>query len=352
MLFRQLFDRVSCTYTYLIADEPSGEAVLIDPVFEQHERDTALIRELGVTLKYTLDTHVHADHVTAAWLLKQTLGSEIVLSKRYGAEHVDRPVDHGDVLSFGELALEVRATPGHTSGCLTYVLGSHGRAFTGDALLIRGAGRTDFQGGNAQVLYKSIKDQIFSLPATCALFPGHDYRGRTMTTVAEEQAFNARIGGKANEGDFVGFMNNLGLAHPKRIDIAVPANMICGRPEVDEMPPASDWGPVLMTYAGIPRVDPEWVATHRDQVHVLDVRQQEECGNGVIPGAICVELDQVRERASELPADRPIVTVCRSGTRSGQAAVILKQAGFTQVANVVGGMLEWEELSLPLSAPK
>jgi glyoxylase-like metal-dependent hydrolase (beta-lactamase superfamily II)/rhodanese-related sulfurtransferase len=348
MLFRQLFDRVSCTYSYLLGDESTGEAVLIDPVFELHERDAALIRELGLKLKYTLDTHVHADHVTGAWLMREKLGSEIVLSSLYGAENVNVGVRQGDAVSFGDHSVQVRETPGHTAGCLTFVLDDHKTAFTGDALLIRGAGRTDFQEGSAHTLFHSIKDQILTLPEACELFPAHDYKGRTVTTVREEMRFNVRLGGEANEEDFVGFMKNLGLAHPKQIDVALPANMVCGKPE-NAPEEQREWAPIVLNFAGIPEVDPEWVAAHRDTVQILDVRGSvERAREGAIPGSILMPIDEIRAKGESLPKDRPIVTVCRSGMRSGQAAVILRQLGFDRVANVSGGMIEWSELSLPI----
>ncbi len=347
MIFRQLFDPVSCTYTYLLADESTRAAVLIDPVFEFHDRDAALIRELGLDLKFTLDTHLHADHVTGAWLMKRAFGSQIALSARYNAENVDRSVTHGDGVQFGDHAIGVRATPGHTAGCLTFVLPSQNLAFTGDALLIRGAGRTDFQEGDAHVLFRSIKEQILTLPDDCLLYPAHDYQGRTVTTVREELDFNARIGGAANENDFVGYMDNLGLSHPKKIDIAVPANSVCGRP--DHEVPGASWGPVIRTYAGIPQIDAEWVATHADDVQVLDVRGPEELADGIIPGAISIPLDGLRAQVGSLPTKRPLVVVCRSGRRSAQAAVILEAAGL-RTANIAGGMLEWEQLGLPMSS--
>jgi glyoxylase-like metal-dependent hydrolase (beta-lactamase superfamily II) len=211
MIFRQLFDLESSTYTYLLADDQTREAILIDPVFEQFERDRALVHELGLRLLYTLETHVHADHVTAAWRFAEALRSRIALSKRGGAEGADLYVDHGDDVRFGATALAVRATPGHTNGCVTYVAVDRGMAFTGDALLIRSAGRTDFQQGDATSLYRSITQQIFTLPDDCLLYPAHDYNGRTVTTVGEEKRWNPRVGGDANETDFVGYMTNLGL---------------------------------------------------------------------------------------------------------------------------------------------
>ncbi len=230
LVFRQLFDPQSSSYSYLLGDGASRQAVLIDPVFEQVPRDAALVEELGLTLLATLETHVHADHVTGAWLLRGATGSQIMLAKDSGAEGADRYLAQGDEVAFGARRLLVRATPGHTNGCLTFVLEDQSMAFTGDCLLIRGSGRTDFQQGDPAALYHSVHNQIFSLPDRCLIYPGHDYHGRTATSVAEERRFNPRLGGEMGVGDFMLLMNNLKLAEPKLIDIAVPANMRCGAP--------------------------------------------------------------------------------------------------------------------------
>jgi glyoxylase-like metal-dependent hydrolase (beta-lactamase superfamily II)/rhodanese-related sulfurtransferase len=348
VIFRQLIDGRSSTYTYLIADPATGEALLVDPVFEEHSRDAALVRELGLTLRCTVETHVHADHVTAAWLCKERLGSQIVVGRRSGAAGADVLVDDGDRVRFGGRALEVRATPGHTNGCVSLVLDDESLVLTGDSLMIRAAGRTDFQQGDARQLYRSVHERLFSLPSECAVYPGHDYRGRTSSTIGEERAHNPRLGGKRSVDDFCGFMANLGLPHPKQIDVAVPANLRCGRPDG---PIAVDptWGPVTRSFAGVPEVEPEWVGEHLAAVHILDVREPAEQGGelGCIPGAELVPLGELRARLPALPKDRPIVAVCRSGGRSAQAAVILEAAGWTEVANVRGGMIRWRELGLP-----
>lgn len=352
MLFRQLYDSTSSTYTYLLADERTREALLIDPVFEQHERDAALVRELSLTLRYTLETHVHADHVSGGWLMKERFGSDIVVSKHSGAEGADRYVDDGDRIQAGDVRLEVRATPGHTNGCVTYVTADHDMAFTGDALLIRGAGRTDFQHGSARTLFRSVKERIFPLPDRCALYPAHDYRGRTSTTVGEEKAHNPRLGGEASEEDFSLYMDNLGLPHPKQMDVAVPANLKLGRPEPgDPRPKQPGWGPVARSYAGVPEIDAGWVAEHRGELHVVDVRQPDELSGelGHIPGTQHIPLGELRERLHEVPRDKPVVAVCRSGRRSAQAALILESGGYDRVANVTGGMIQWRALGLPVT---
>lgn len=353
LIFRQLFDLASSTYTYLLGDSASRQAIIIDTVFEQHLRDRALVQELGLTLVASLDTHCHADHVTGSWLMQQATGCRIGVSKSYGAAgpEVTLWLDHGDRIDFGNRYLEVRATPGHTSGCLTFVTDDHSLAFTGDCLLIRAAGRCDFQQGNASRLFHSITEQIFSLPDDCLIYPGHDYSGRTVTSVGEEKAHNPRIGGQADERDFVGFMQNMNLPHPKQIAVAVPANLRCGKPDDGKVPHPADWGPVRKSYAGLLEIDPEWVAQHIETVCVLDVRQPEEIDGqlGRIASARVIPLGELKDRIGELPRDRPVIAVCHSGMRSAQATVILREAGFADVANLHGGMILWQQMGLPVA---
>jgi glyoxylase-like metal-dependent hydrolase (beta-lactamase superfamily II)/rhodanese-related sulfurtransferase len=344
LIFRQLFDPASSTYTYLLADRATREAILVDPVFEQVRRDAALICELGLELIWTLETHVHADHVTGAWLLKQRTGSGIAVGAETGATGGDHYLRQGDRIQFGTRWLAVHTTPGHTNGCLTYVLDDKSMAFTGDALLIRGCGRTDFQQGSCANLYRSVHEQIFTLPDECLLYPGHDYRGLTVTSVAEEKAFNPRLGGMLSESDFAGYMANLKLAHPKKLEVAVPANLQCGRPN-DGAPLMSDptWAPLSYSFAGVWEIDPAWVEENPDAITVLDVREPAEYTGplGHIRGAALIPLGQLAARASELPKDKPVVAVCRAGGRSAQATNILREAGLEKVANLPGGMLRW-----------
>ncbi len=225
MIFRQLCDPASSTYTYILGDVASGEALVVDPVLEHWQRDAALLRELGLTPVATLETHVHADHVTGAWWLKREFGCEIAVSAASGAEGADRLLHHGDRVSFGTRHVQVRATPGHTRGCLTYVLDDASLALTGDCLMIRGTGRTDFQQGDAHAMFRSIREQIMTLPGECLIYPAHDYRGLTASSVAEERRLNPRIADRVGEDDFVGYMSNLNLPHPKLLEVAVPANL-------------------------------------------------------------------------------------------------------------------------------
>ena len=350
LIFRQLFDPQSSTYSYLLGDSATGDAILIDPVFEQAARDAALIKELGLKLITTLDTHVHADHVTGAWLLKKRLGGKIAVSAASGAEGADMRLADGDRIGFGGRHITALATPGHTDGCMSFVLDNETMAFTGDALLIRGCGRTDFQQGSAHKLYLSIKTRIFTLPDDCLLWPAHDYRGLTVTSVAEEKAHNPRLGGNISEADFSGYMQNLSLPHPRQIDVAVPANMVCGRP-ADEMHATDDpgWAPLTFTFAGFWEIDPAWVEEHAAELQIVDVRDEDEFTGplGHIEGARLLPLGSLAKRAGELLKDSPVVTVCRAGARSAQAADILKKAGFGKVANMAGGMLRWRAQNLP-----
>jgi sulfur dioxygenase len=349
MLFRQLFDQVSSTYSYLLADEDTREAVLIDSVFEQHARDAALIRELELNLSCVLDTHCHADHVTGAWLMKRAFGSRIGLARAYGAQNVDLLLAHGAAIPFGKHQLEVRATPGHTAGCLSLVTEAQRAVFSGDALLVRGAGRTDFQEGDAARLFRSIREQLFTLPDQCLVYPAHDYDGRIVSTIAEERSFNPRIGGGAREEDFVGYMRNLALPHPKQLAVAVPANLRAGRPETEPSEPAAPWGPIVRTYAGLYEISAEWLARHRHDVHVLDVRSPAELDGelGHLDGAQPVPLDELRQRIAEVPTEKPVVVVCQTGRRSGMATLILAKAGVLHSASLAGGMVRWRELGLP-----
>ncbi|MDP2314289.1 MAG: MBL fold metallo-hydrolase [Pseudomonadota bacterium] len=227
MIFRQLYEPVSSTYTYLLADADTRRALLIDPVLEEVETYAALLASLDLTLEYTLETHVHADHVTAGAALRERFGSRTVVHHQGGAACADVAVKHGDHIRVGAVDLEVRETPGHTNGCVAYV--GVDRVFTGDALLIGGCGRTDFQQGSASRLYDSVHTQIFSLPPDTLVYPAHDYKGRTISTVKEEFATNARLGGGKTKDEFVEIMANLKLPYPKQIDRAVPANQQCGR---------------------------------------------------------------------------------------------------------------------------
>lgn len=224
MILRQLFDAESSTYTYLLADEATRDAALIDPVREQIDRDLTVIRELDLKLSYVFDTHVHADHVTASGQLRSRTGARTV-GGRKGAACCDVQVGTGDEIRLGSIVITVLETPGHTDDSLTYRVGKH--VFTGDALMIRAAGRTDFQNGDAGQLFDTITGVLFKLPDDTEVHPAHDYKGLTVSTIGEEKRWNGRVAGRSRE-EFIQLMNNLNLPTPKQMNEAVPANRDCG----------------------------------------------------------------------------------------------------------------------------
>jgi sulfur dioxygenase len=227
-MFKQLYDEASSTLTYLIVDDETKEALLIDPVISHLEEYIAILETNDYTLKYALETHVHADHITASGLLRERLQTETAVSQLCGASTADIQLNDGDILVLGKQKINVLATPGHTVGSLSFLWND--RLFSGDALLINGCGRTDFQGGDAETLYNSIHIKIFSLPDETLIYPGHDYNGRRVSSVAQEKLSNSRLAGKSLQ-EFVQIMNSLNLPKPSLIDIAVPANRMCGVPE-------------------------------------------------------------------------------------------------------------------------
>ena len=228
-LIRQIFDRESCTYCYLIADSKTGQAVLIDPVMEQTGQYLALLEELGLELIYALDTHIHADHITALGLLREHTGCETVMNQLSHAQCVSREIVDGDVIEIGATQLVMMATPGHTDDSCCYYLEADGQAyiFTGDTLLIRGTGRTDFQNGDAATQYDSIMGRLMALDEQTIVYPGHDYKGQTRSTIGEEKLYNPRLQVE-NKAAYIALMNGLNLPNPKLMDVAVSANKSCG----------------------------------------------------------------------------------------------------------------------------
>ncbi len=224
MIFRQLVEPESSTYTYLFACEETGEAALIDPVLETVERDLVLLDKLGLTLKYTIETHIHADHVTAADRLRDATGSKAAVPEKSGARNADIAIREGEPIFVGNLR------PGHTDDHHAYLLRSSdgARVFTGDALMIDGCGRTDFQNGDAATLYRSVHKKFFTLPDDTLVYPGHDYQQRFVSSIGQEKARNPRLGGGKTLEEFVEIMNSLNLPRPKKMDVAVPANRSCG----------------------------------------------------------------------------------------------------------------------------
>ncbi|GAB6034139.1 MBL fold metallo-hydrolase [Galenea microaerophila] len=226
MKIRQLFDYDTWTYTYIIWDEVTKEAAIIDTVHEQVERDLQHIKELGLNVKYLLETHIHADHITGAGPLREATGAKIVVHKNSGAECADILADEGDTFKLGDQVITVWHTPGHTNNDITYVI--DGAAFTGDTLFVRDCGRTDFQLGSTQAMYASLHRLFNDLPDETRVFPAHDYQGFTQSTIGEEKKFNVRIGNNRSYEEFEAIMDNLNLPRPRLIDISVPGNLKCG----------------------------------------------------------------------------------------------------------------------------
>ncbi|MEM7761742.1 MAG: MBL fold metallo-hydrolase [Cyanobacteria bacterium P01_A01_bin.40] len=227
MLFRQLYDSESSTYTYLLADLELKEAILVDPVLEQVDRDLKLLKELGLSLRYCLETHIHADHITGTGKLRELTGCFGIVPADAHADCANRHIQDEEDLELGSIIIEAIATPGHTDSHMAYLVNGE-RVLTGDALFIRGCGRTDFQSGDAEILYDSVTTRLFTLPNTILVYPAHDYRGHTVSTIGEEKRWNPRFVGRDRD-NFIQFMNNLNLRDPKKMMEAIPANERCGR---------------------------------------------------------------------------------------------------------------------------
>jgi sulfur dioxygenase len=226
MIFKQLFEPVSSTYTYLLGCEDTGKAVLVDPVVSAIDRDLTILNELGLTLAYTLDTHIHADHITGALELKKKTGSRIAAPAFDRLPCADLGIEEGKPFEMGRICIKPLHTPGHTDGHFAYCV--ENRVLTGDALLIDGCGRTDFQNGDARVLFKSVREKLFVLPEDTLVYPGHDYQNRRVSSIAQEKNRNPRLGQEKNLEEFIEIMKNLNLPYPKFIDYAVPGNRLCG----------------------------------------------------------------------------------------------------------------------------
>lgn len=227
MLFRQLFDQETSTYTYLIADPETKEAILVDPVLEKVERDFKLLKELELTLKFCLETHIHADHITGTGELRELTGCQGIVPVNAQASCADRFIKDNEVLILGRIEIRAIETLGHTDSHMAYLV-NQDRVLTGDALFIRGCGRTDFQSGDAGVLYDSVTKKLFTLPNETLVYPGHDYHGQTVSTIGEEKCFNPRFVGRTRS-EFIELMNNLNLPNPKKMMEAVRGNQSCGK---------------------------------------------------------------------------------------------------------------------------
>jgi len=344
VIFRQLFDSASGTYTYLLASRHGGEALIVDPVLERVERYLQLVRELDLRLVKAVDTHLHADHVTGLGALRDRTHCVTVMGERSQADVVSMRVTEGDRIAIEGLSLDVLYTPGHTDDSYSFLLSD--RVFTGDTLLIRGTGRTDFQNGDPRAQYDSIFNKLLRLPDETLVYPAHDYKGDTVSTIGEEKFCNPRLKVKSVD-EYVDLMNNLKLPNPKMMDVAVPANMRVGLRQTDI---ASKGWAVSAAEAIALRGRPD--------VAMIDLREQSERDrHGVIPGSLHTAYGDLAAsiRAGgmlhELAAatGRRIVFYCAFGERSAMAVQAAQDAGLTSACHIEGGIAAWKNANGPLT---
>ncbi|MDH5354079.1 MAG: MBL fold metallo-hydrolase [Gammaproteobacteria bacterium] len=328
---KQLYDRESCTYSYLLIDPSTREAAIIDPVRELFERDMQLINELGLELLYTIETHAHADHVTSSGKIRQNTGARIVFGEASGIPAIDIAIKDGESLPLGHFSIRAIATPGHTSACTSFF--ADGRLFTGDTLLIRGCGRTDFQEGDPATLYDSITKKLFTLSDETIVYPGHDYNGQTSSTIGEEKKWNPRLGNSRSKESFVDLMNNLNLDMPKKINEAVPANISVG-----------------INYDPKRYLQHEFTMNDLHQVWqklpenclIMDNRTPEEFAKGHVPGSLNIPLGSENDNIGKINTYDKVYIYCRSGRRAQTTFTNLSFQGMEHLYCVShSGMPDW-----------
>ena len=343
MIFRQLFDSVSGTYSYLLASRRGGEALIIDPVLEKVERYLQLVNELDLRLVKAVDTHLHADHITGLGALRDRTHCVTVMGEQTKADVVSMRLADGDKLGIEGLALDVIYTPGHTDDSYSFVLPD--RVFTGDTLLIRGTGRTDFQNGDPRQQYESIFGRLLKLPDETMIFPAHDYKGETVSTIGEEKAFNPRLQVKSVD-EYVNIMNNLNLSNPKMMDVAVPANMRVGLHQDD-----------IASRGWAVSAEQALALVGRPDVALIDLREQSERErHGVIPGAIHLPYARLQENIMaggmlhELAKStaKQLLFYCAFGERSAMAVQAAQDVGISSARHIQGGIDAWRKASGPL----
>lgn len=343
MIFRQFFDSTSCTYTYLLASRHGGEALIIDPVLERVDRYLQLVRELDLNLVKVVDTHLHADHVTGSAALRDRTHCITVMGEQTHADVISMRVAEGERVNIEGLSLDALYTPGHTDDSYSFVMDD--RVFTGDTLLIRGTGRTDFQNGDARAQYDSIFNKLLKLPDETLVYPAHDYKGDTISTIWEERKFNPRLQVGSIE-EYVDVMNNLKLANPKMMDVAVPANMHVGLHQ-DEIA-RKGWA-VMPAEAIFLRGRPEVV--------FVDLREKSErARHGSIPGALHAPYADLRENIGkggmlhELAeaTGKRIIFYCAFGERSAMAVQAAQDAGLKAACHIEGGIDAWKKANGPM----
>jgi len=342
---KQMFDRDSCTYTYLLIDPKTHEGVIIDAVKEQLERDLQYIEELGVELLYCIETHVHADHITSAGSIRQKTGAQIAYSQSAAIKSIDVELKDGDELAIGKHKIRAISTPGHTSGCISFYL--EGMVFTGDCLLVRGCGRSDFQKGSSEDLYHSITQKLFSLPDDTVVYPGHDYNGKTCSTIAEEKQWNPRVGKNKSLTDFLQIMQNLNLALPKKINEAVPANTNCGinfRPDAYIHEEFS-----MQSLYNVWQQQEE--KQHTGNTLIVDNRTADEYLAGHIPGSQNIPFGTESQHLEALKNYDHVYIYCHSGRRSQTALTNLSILGLGNITCVShSGFPQWLELGFPVES--
>jgi sulfur dioxygenase len=344
MIFRQLFDSTSGTYTYLLASRRGGEALIIDPVLEKVDRYIQLVRELDLRLVKAVDTHLHADHITGLGALRDRTHCVTVMGERSNVDVVSMRLSEGDKLTIEGVALDVLYTPGHTDDSYSFLL--HDRVFTGDTLLIRGTGRTDFQNGDARAQYDSIFKKLLRLPDETMVFPAHDYKGETVSTIGEEKQFNPRLQVKSVD-EYVELMNNLNLPNPKMMDVAVPANMRVGLAQ-DEIA-RRGWSLSACEATAL---------IGRPDVAFVDLRERgEREKHGIIPGSLHAPYPEVPENVAaggmlnELAraTGKRIVFYCAFGERSAMAVQAAQDSGIASACHIAGGIAAWKKADGPLA---
>jgi glyoxylase-like metal-dependent hydrolase (beta-lactamase superfamily II)/rhodanese-related sulfurtransferase len=343
MIFRQLFDSVSGTYSYLLASRAGGEALILDPVLEKADRYCQLLRELELKLVKAVDTHLHADHVTGLGELRDRTHCITIMGEQSKADVVSMRVTDGDRVTIEGLALDVMYTPGHTDDSYSYLMGD--RVFTGDTLLIRGTGRTDFQNGSARAQYDSIFNRLLKLPDETLVFPAHDYKGDTVSTIGEEKRCNPRLQVRSID-DYVELMGNLNLPNPKLMDVVVPANMHVGLHQ-DEL---ARQGLALNAREAIESLG-------RTDVLLVDLRENSErAKHGMLSGALHAPYPAIGEslqpggmlREVAAATGRRIVFFCAFGERSAMAVAAANEAGLANAAHIAGGIDAWKKAGGPI----
>ncbi|MCH7935468.1 MAG: MBL fold metallo-hydrolase [Proteobacteria bacterium] len=347
MIFRQLLDSVSSTYTYLLAGRSGGEALIIDPVIEKVDRYLELLKELDLTLVKVIDTHVHADHITGLGALRDATRCVTVMGKQSKVDRVSMRVDDGDVIEIENISLDVMYTPGHTDD--SYCFAMKDRVFTGDTLLIRGTGRTDFQNGDPRAAYDSLFNKLLTLPEETLVYPGHDYKGDTVSTIAEEKAFNPRLQ-VASAEEYADIMDNLNLPDPTKMDVAVPANLAIGfsgdAPDIQEHTIPADRAIERVGYS---------------ETLFIDLREEHErIRDGIIPGSVHMPYQHLRQNIKPgglltviaANPDQELLLYCAFGERSALATYEMHEAGLVNTCHLAGGIDAWIKGGGPVEHPE